>query len=80
MFSWALQHASQEVVDRYNAHGRKMTFRDDIIAETGSQWVNSPLRYTYTIDGEVVVSISPFFDGMSGAIVVLPGRKETPKG
>ena len=58
VFSWALHLASQEVVERYNNDGRKMTFRDDIIAETESQWINSPLTYNYTTEGDLVVSIT----------------------
>ena len=56
VLSWALQTASSEAVGRYNTIGRKVTYKEDIQAETGSQWVNSPLKYTYTIDGYLVVS------------------------
>ncbi len=48
--------SSDDVVDRYNRVGRQMIFRDDIIAETVSEWTDSPLKYTYTVDGDVVVS------------------------
>ena len=52
---WALERASDQARTRYNSSGREMLFDKDKEAATGSQWVESPLHYKYTSEGNLVV-------------------------
>ncbi|XP_072028831.1 uncharacterized protein [Amphiura filiformis] len=61
VFAWALTMASPQVLDRYNKKGRQMTFRNDFIAKTRHKWLNSSLMYTYTVDGDIVLTSTSLY-------------------
>merc|ERR1711871_224733 len=63
-WKWALAHASQKAIDRFNANGQPYNFVEDKwsgIGPTGPKWIHDALTYTVAADKKTVDVQSHYF-------------------